>query len=82
VRTPIDELLDSREPQVLAGIVSDFRVINGQRGQAGLVQAGRQVGRDRGAADEACSTHLPQPAQGRRGWMAQADEGRAAVVYE
>ena len=34
----IDELIDSREPQVLAGIVSDFRVINGQRGKAGLVQ--------------------------------------------
>ena len=36
VRTQIDELLDSREPQVLAGIISDFRVINGQRGKLGL----------------------------------------------
>ncbi len=33
VCTQIDELIDSREPQVLAGIVSDFRVINGQRGK-------------------------------------------------
>lgn len=33
VRTPLSELRDSREPQVLAGIVSDLRVINGQRGK-------------------------------------------------
>src|SRR5574344_456250 len=33
VRTPLAELKDSREPQLLAGIVSDLRVINGQRGK-------------------------------------------------
>ncbi|MDO8388639.1 MAG: DNA polymerase III subunit alpha, partial [Polaromonas sp.] len=35
-RRSIDELLDSREPQLLAGIVSDFRVINGNRGKLAL----------------------------------------------
>jgi len=33
IRTPLSELSDSREPQLLAGIVSDLRVINGQRGK-------------------------------------------------
>jgi len=32
----IDDLIDTREPQLLAGIVSDFRVINGQRGRLAL----------------------------------------------
>ena len=32
----IDDLIDTREPQLLAGIVSDLRVINGQRGKLGL----------------------------------------------
>ena len=36
VRTPLAELRDSREPQTLAGIISDFRAINGQRGRLGL----------------------------------------------
>ena len=36
VRTPIDELADSRETQVIAGIVSDCRVISGQRGKLAL----------------------------------------------
>ena len=36
VRRRIDELVDSREPQLLAGIVGDFRVINGQRGRLAL----------------------------------------------
>ncbi len=36
VKREIGELLDSREPQVLCGIMSDFRVINGQRGRMGL----------------------------------------------
>ncbi|HUD34970.1 MAG TPA: DNA polymerase III subunit alpha, partial [Variovorax sp.] len=35
-RREIDELLDSREPQVIAGIVSDLRVINGQRGRLAI----------------------------------------------
>ena len=32
----IADLLDSREPQLLAGIVSDLRVVNGQRGRMAL----------------------------------------------
>ena len=32
-RRPIAELVDSREPQLLAGIVSDPRAVNGQRGR-------------------------------------------------
>jgi DNA polymerase III subunit alpha len=32
----IEDLLDSREPQLLAGIVSDLRVINGQRGRVAI----------------------------------------------
>ena len=36
VRTAIGELTDTREPQTVAGIVSDFRVINGQRGRQGI----------------------------------------------
>ncbi len=32
----IGDLLDTREPQLLAGIVTDFRVINGQRGKLAL----------------------------------------------
>jgi DNA polymerase-3 subunit alpha len=32
----IVDLIDSREPQTLAGIVSDLRIINGQRGRVGI----------------------------------------------
>jgi DNA polymerase III subunit alpha len=32
-RTPIADLVDSREPQLLAGIVTDPRSVNGQRGR-------------------------------------------------
>ena len=32
-RTPLADVKDSRDPVVLAGIVSEFRVINGQRGK-------------------------------------------------
>ena len=53
VRTPIDALLDSREPQVLAGIISDFRVINGQRGKLGLFKLDDKSGVIEASADEA-----------------------------
>ena len=36
VRTPIEELQDNREVQTIAGIVTDYRVINGQRGKLAL----------------------------------------------
>jgi DNA polymerase III subunit alpha len=32
----ITDIIDTREPQLLAGIVSDYRVINGQRGKLAL----------------------------------------------
>ena len=35
-KRPIAELVDSREPQLLAGIVSDLRVVNGQRGRVAI----------------------------------------------
>jgi DNA polymerase-3 subunit alpha len=36
VRRTIEDVSDSREPQLLAGIVSDLRVINGQRGKLAI----------------------------------------------
>jgi DNA polymerase-3 subunit alpha len=36
VKRRIEELVDTREPQLLAGIVNDFRVITGQRGKLAL----------------------------------------------
>ena len=35
-KRPIEELVDTREPQLVAGIVNDFRIINGQRGKLAL----------------------------------------------
>jgi DNA polymerase-3 subunit alpha len=35
-RRRIADLTDSREPQLLAGIVGDLRIINGQRGRVGI----------------------------------------------
>ena len=35
-RRKIDDLIDSRESQLLAGIVSDIRIINGQRGKVAI----------------------------------------------
>ena len=35
-RTPLEAVKDSRDPVILAGIVTDFRVINGQRGKLAL----------------------------------------------
>ena len=35
-RRAIADLLDTREPQVLAGIVSDLRMVNGQRGRMAI----------------------------------------------
>jgi len=36
VRRQIADLFDSREPQVLAGIVGDLRLVNGQRGRVAI----------------------------------------------
>ena len=49
----IEDLIDSREPQLLAGIVSDFRVINGQRGKLGLFKLDDKSGTIDARVDEA-----------------------------
>jgi DNA polymerase III subunit alpha len=52
VKRRIDELIDTREPQLLAGIVSDFRVINGQRGKLALFKLDDKTGTIEATADE------------------------------
>ena len=49
----IEDLIDTREPQLLAGIVSDFRVINGQRGKLGLFKLDDKSGSIDARVDEA-----------------------------
>ncbi len=49
----LDELLDTREPQLLAGIVTDFRVINGQRGKLALFKLDDKSAVIEARADEA-----------------------------
>jgi len=52
-RRAIDDLIDTREPQLLAGIVTDFRVINGQRGKLALFKLDDKSGVIEARADEA-----------------------------
>lgn len=57
-KRPIDELADTREPQLLAGIISDFRVINGQRGKLALFKLDDKSGMIEARADESLlNTH-------------------------
>jgi DNA polymerase III subunit alpha len=49
----IEDLIDTREPQLLAGIVGDFRVINGQRGKLALFKLDDRSGVIEATADEA-----------------------------
>ncbi|MEG1280548.1 MAG: DNA polymerase III subunit alpha, partial [Comamonas sp.] len=53
VRTPIANLRDSRETQTVAGIVSDMRVINGQRGKLVLFRMDDKSGVIEASVDEA-----------------------------
>jgi DNA polymerase-3 subunit alpha len=48
----IDELVDTREPLMLAGIVTDLRVINGQRGKLALFKLDDKTDTIEAAADE------------------------------
>ena len=48
----IEELVDTREPLLLAGIVGDFRVINGQRGKLALFKLDDKTDVIEAAADE------------------------------
>lgn len=52
-RRQIDELLDSREPQVIAGIVSGLRVINGNRGRLAIFVLDDKTDTIEAVADEA-----------------------------
>lgn len=58
----IDELVDTREPLLLAGIVNDFRVINGQRGKLALFKLDDKTDMIDAAADEAVFNP-------HRGWL-------------
>ena len=49
----LDELIDTREPQLMAGIITDFRVINGQRGKLALFKLDDKSGVIEARADEA-----------------------------
>ncbi|MDN6886842.1 DNA polymerase III subunit alpha, partial [Variovorax sp. CAN2819] len=49
----ITDLLDSRDQQVIAGIVSDFRVINGQRGRLAIFKLDDKSDSIEATADEA-----------------------------
>ena len=53
VRRRIDDLMDSRDPQLLAGIVGDLRVINGHRGKLALFKLDDKSGVIEARADEA-----------------------------
>jgi DNA polymerase-3 subunit alpha len=49
----LEDQIDTREPQLLAGIVGDFRVINGQRGKLALFKLDDKSGVIEATADEA-----------------------------
>ena len=51
-RRKIDDLIDSRESMVLAGIVSDLRIINGQRGKVAIFKLDDKSGVMEATADE------------------------------
>jgi len=51
-RREIGDLIDSREPQLLAGIISDYRVINGQRGKLALFKLDDKSATLEATADE------------------------------
>ncbi|MEN9780672.1 MAG: putative polymerase alpha subunit, DnaE subfamily [Pseudomonadota bacterium] len=52
VKREIGELIDSREPQLLAGIVSDFRLVNGQRGRLAIFKLDDKSGQMEAVVDE------------------------------
>ena len=53
VKRKIDDLIDSREPQLIAGIVGDLRVINGNRGRIGILKLDDKSGSIEATVDEA-----------------------------
>ena len=58
VKRRIDDLIDSREPQLLAGIVSDLRLVQGQRGRLAIFKLDDRSATIEATADEATyNTH-------------------------
>jgi DNA polymerase III subunit alpha len=53
VKLKVDDLMESREPRTVAGIVSDLRVINGQRGKLAIFKIDDKSGVIEATADEA-----------------------------
>ena len=53
VKTRIDDLMDSRDTQLLAGIVSEMKMINGQRGRLAIFNLDDKTGVIEATADEA-----------------------------
>ena len=53
VKTRIDDLMDSRDAQLLTGIVSDMRIINGQRGRLAIFKLDDKSATIEATADEA-----------------------------
>jgi DNA polymerase-3 subunit alpha len=53
VKRGLGDLIDTREPQLFAGIVTDLRVINGQRGKLALFKLDDKSGAIDARADEA-----------------------------
>ena len=51
-RTPIGDVVDSRDPVLLAGIVTDLRIINGQRGKVAIFKLDDKTGTLEATADE------------------------------
>ena len=52
VKRRVGELADSREPVLVAGIVGDMRVINGQRGRVGIFKLDDKTGQIEAVANE------------------------------
>ena len=51
-RTPLGDVVDSRDPVILAGIVGDLRIINGQRGKVAIFKLDDKTGVIEATADE------------------------------
>jgi DNA polymerase-3 subunit alpha len=62
----IADLVDSREPQLLAGIVSDLRVVNGQRGRVMIFKLDDGSEAIEAVANEELSSKPTATAEGRR----------------
>ncbi len=53
VKLKVDDLMESREPRTVCGVVSDLRVINGQRGKLAIFKIDDKSGVIEATADEA-----------------------------